>query len=111
MKRTSALVATAILAFTGSITAPAISGEWTHTSMGGKVTVSGPTLHLRDNAKDGRFVTSEYRYNNGNSTSAIANKAGYGKTVSVTQSSNITNSKICRSQTFPLPVDCGSWKF
>ncbi len=95
----------------GSGAAPALAGEWTHEDNGGKVTVSGKKISLKDTGDDGRFVTTEYRFNDGKSSAGLANKAGYGTTASVTQTSNITNDKICRSQTFPLPVNCGSWKF
>jgi len=105
--RIAAIGAAAVLSAT--MAAPAMA--WTHTSMGGKVTVSGRTIWLRDNAADGRFVTTEYRHNNGLTTSGLANKNGYGTTVSATQKTNITNAKICRSNPGPVPVDCGRWRF
>lgn len=104
-------VFSAVLIAGASLTAPAMAGSWTHSDMGGTVTVSAKTLSLRDSADDGRFVTSEYRFNNGNSSAGLSNKAGYGRTTSVTQSSNITNDKICRSNLYALPVDCGSWRW
>lgn len=105
----AAVVSLLILGASGA--APALAAEWTHSDNGGKVTVSGKKISLKDTGDDGRFVTTEYRYNGGQSSGGLANKAGYGTTTSVTQTSDITNDKICRSQTFPLPMDCGSWKF
>lgn len=94
-----------------SLGAPAVARTWTHTSMGGYVSVVDKKISLKDNAGDGKFVTTEFRYNDGKSSAALANKLGYGKTTSATMSSNITNDKICRSNPFPLPMDCGSWRW
>jgi len=106
---TAAVVSLLVLGGAGA--APAFAAEWTHNDNGGTVTVKDKKISLKDSADDGRFVTTEYRYNGGASSAALANKAGYNTTTSVTQTTNITNDKICRSQTFPLPMDCGSWKF
>lgn len=89
----------------------ALAGAWSYTSMGGKVVMAGKTITLHDVKDDGRFVATEFRYNKGRSSSAIANKLGYGRSTGATVDSDITNAKICRSNPFPLPVDCGSWKF
>lgn len=106
--KVAACIAGACVAF--SMSAPAMAGSWTHTSMGGKVTVSAKTIKLKDNAADNKFVTTEFKYNSGQSNKSLANKLGYGTTTSASVSSNITNDKICRSNPAPLPVDCGSWK-
>lgn len=94
-----------------SFAVPATANAWSYASMGGRVDVSGRQISLTDTKGDGRFVTTEFRYNNGRSTSGLSNKLGYGTTTSAIVSSNITNAKICRSNPFPLPVDCGSWRF
>ncbi|NHT17226.1 hypothetical protein [Cellulomonas sp. IC4_254] len=94
--------------FTGAMSAPALA--WTYSSMGGQVTVSGPTISLKDTGNDGRFVSTEFKYNSGRSSSGLSNKLGYGNSTSATVSSDITNAKICISNTLS-PMDCGSWRY
>ncbi|MDO5723765.1 MAG: hypothetical protein Q4P33_05140 [Flaviflexus sp.] len=98
------------LAMAASLAAPASADTWTHYSMGGKVRVVGATISLKDISDDGRFVAARYKYGFGRFQAGISNKAGYGTTESTTQSSNITNDKICRSRWFKY-MECGTWKF
>lgn len=103
------ILGTAVLV--GGLAAPAVAGSWTHVSMTGIVNVSGATISLKDNGNDSRFVSTDFRYSNGSQTSGLSNKLGYGTTTSATVTSNITNDRVCASNVFPLPMDCGSWKF
>jgi|GEM_PF-6173080 len=100
--------AAAVLVTGGTLAAPAMAWSWT--DMGGRVDVSGRTITLTDTAADDRFVSTEYRYNGGASSGGLSNKNGYGTSTSVTQSSDITNAKICRSNGI-LPMDCGRWYY
>jgi hypothetical protein len=34
-----------------------------------------------------------------------------GTVTTATVRSNITNSRVCQSRPFPLPMDCGPWKY
>lgn len=105
-KIAAALLSTALL---GGL-APAMAGSWTHSDMGGTVTVSGQTIWLKDSVDDGRFVSVHYVYDDSQSRGSFANKEGYGKSVGITELTNINNDKICRSRWFG-PMQCGGWKF
>lgn len=102
--------AISLLAVT-SLGMSAEAGNWRHVDMNGTVVVSGKTISLTDNTADGKFVSTEYRYNNGHSNGALANKSGHGTTVTKSVSSNITNDRICRSRPFPMPMECGGWRW
>lgn len=107
MRRPGGVLLAGVL-FTGAMSAPALA--WTCNSMGGQVTVTDATISLKDTGNDGRFVSTEFKYNAGRSSSGLSNKLGYGTTTSATVSSNITNAKICISNTLS-PMDCGSWRY
>lgn len=94
----------------GGGVAPALGASWTHSSMGGTVTVSGRTISLKDSVDDGRFVSAHYVYDNSQSRGSLSNKRGYGKSVAVSELTNINNDKICRSR-WLQPMECGAWKY
>lgn len=87
------------------------ASSWRHVDMNGTVVVNGKTISLTDNKAGDKFVSTDFRYNNGNSDGTLTNKSGYGATVSRTLPTNITNDRICRSRTFPLPMECGRWRW
>lgn len=94
-----------------TIAAPAFAGSWTVNAKGGQTVVSGSTISLKDTGDEGRFVGVNYRYDNGQTQTGFSNKNGYGYTVSKTAPSTITNSQNCISRGFPLPMDCGAWRW
>ncbi len=111
MKRTALVLPSLAVAFMATVSAPSFASEWTFDDNGGSISVSGPTLTLTDSVDDGRFVSAEYKFNDGMNSGGLANKRGFNTTVSVTEQTDITNAKICRSNPFPVPMDCGRWKF
>ncbi len=108
MKRSHIAVLTAIafLMVAGSA-ASAISysgskyGQYTYTS--------GTFISIKDNAADGRFPVVRYKYAGGTQEAAIANKHGYGATVTKNAPSKITAIRPCISRPAPQPVECGGW--
>ncbi len=98
----------ALLATISMLAIPANAANYTHSDKGAKATVRGKTLYLKDVSDDGRFHSARYKYDNGNSEAGLTNKAGYQKTTSVTELSNINRVKLCKSQ-WGRPMTCGSW--
>lgn len=78
-------------------------GQYTYTS--------GSFISIKDNAGDGRFPAVRYKYDGGTKEAGLANKSGYGTTVTKYAPSKITAIRPCLSRTAPLPMVCGAWIF
>lgn len=78
-------------------------GQYTYTS--------GSFISIKDNAGDGKFPAVNYKYDGGTKQAGLANKSGYGTTVTKYAPSKITAIQPCLSRSGPLPMDCGGWIF
>lgn len=78
-------------------------GQYTYTS--------GSFISIKDNAADGRFPAVNYKYDGGTKQAGLANKHGYGATVTKHAPSRITAIQPCLSRPAPQPMDCGGWIF
>ena len=106
-KQLAVTAATFVMALTAS--GPAFGLNYTQNDEGGSARVSGRTVTLKDISDDGKFHTVHFRYGPGNQR-ALTNKLGYGRSVSATELRNISNTRMCRSQTL-APMKCGKWYF
>lgn len=104
----ASVIAAALIA--GGASSAAWAGYFSFSDMGATVTVSGNTIILRDSADDGYFVSSNYKFDGGVSERGIANKLGYGQTVTGTAPSAITAARACHSR-WLAPMACGAWRY
>ncbi|ACV08416.1 hypothetical protein [Jonesia denitrificans] len=106
MKKSLATIAIVALLATGATSAQALS--YTGTKYGSSIFTSGSYLSIKDNKNDGQFPSVNYKYAGGTKQGGIANKNGYGVTLSFNAPSSITAIQPCISRT-ALPMSCGSW--
>ncbi|MDY5403808.1 MAG: hypothetical protein SPG34_05670 [Trueperella sp.] len=78
-------------------------GQYTYTS--------GSFISIKDNGGDGKLSAVNYKYDGGTRQAGLANKNGYGATVTKYAPSTITAIQPCISRPAPMPMDCGGWFF
>ena len=98
----------AIVAVMGvASTASALS--YTGSKYGQYAYTSGSFVSIKDN--DGKLSAVNYKYDGGTRQAGLANKNGYGSTVSKYAPSTITAIQPCISRPAPMSMDCGGWFF
>ncbi|WP_216402517.1 hypothetical protein [Arcanobacterium phocae] len=108
MKRSiSTGLATIVMVMGAALTASALS--YTGSRYGQYTNTSGSFISIKDNAGEGKFPAVNYKYDGGTNQDGLANKSGYGTTVTKYAPSKITAIQPCLSRSAPFPMGCGDW--